>query len=74
MPYTRINFKSKKALKDALANGDRIGVFQPNNIFNVEFEAGEWITLEGPHYPLPHRWWASAQLDNDLCIKAGSVK
>ena len=68
MPYTEINFKSKKALKEAVAEGRRIGVYQPNDIFNRVFEAGEWITLEGPHYPQPHKWYAEAKLGDDLCI------
>lgn len=63
MAYTTINFKTKKALKEALAAGKKISVFQPNNIFNIKLEGH--CTLEGPHYPEPHKWYASAKLDEN---------
>jgi len=68
MPYTEINFASKKALKEAVAAGKRIGVFQYNNLFGKTFEPGETVYLEGPHYPKPHKWYAQAVLGADCCI------
>ena len=72
--YTSINFKTKKALKEALASGDRIEVYQPGPFKpqwmpDVEYSA----SLEGPHYPEPHRWYASAKICNG-CVVPGSVK
>ena len=32
------------------------------------------VSLEGPHYPQPHRWYANAELDEDGFIKKGSVR
>jgi hypothetical protein len=68
MPYVRPNFKSKAEVKRAIARGERIPVWQYNNIFNVTFEAGETVYLEGPWYPQPHRWYGKAKLGDDLCI------
>ena len=68
MAYVRPNFKSKAELIRAITVGQRVQVWQMNNLFNRVFEAGEWITLEGPHYPQPHKWYAEAKLGDDLCI------
>ena len=61
--YTTINYKTKKALKDAIAAGTRVGVFQPNDLFGNTDKVQQGrhgVTLEGPHYPQPHRWYAQA--------------
>jgi len=68
--YTVTNFKSKKALKEAVASGQRIETFQPGP-FPAKTDGT--VALEGPHYPEPHRWYASAVL-NDGVIVAGSVR
>jgi hypothetical protein len=64
--YVRPNFKSKKALREAVANGDRVEVFSP----------GPWPansngteTIEGPHYPEPHRWYAQVVVENGVVVK-----
>lgn len=62
MPYTSKNFKTKKALKEAIAKGERITVYQPGGIFSDPPFPGT-CTLEGPHYPAPHSWYAQATLD-----------
>jgi hypothetical protein len=70
--YTARNFKSKKALKEAVAAGEKITVFQPNDMFGNPAAAPDYsgrITLEGPHYPEPHRWYASAILENGYVVK-----
>jgi hypothetical protein len=67
MAYTRTNFKSKKALKEALAAGETIPVFQPGP-FGPDVRDG--ITcLEGPHYPEPHRWYAEATIKDGVVVK-----
>jgi len=60
--YTSKNFKTKKALKEAVANGEKISVYQPNNIFNVPAPREGKVTIEGPHYPAPHTWYATVEL------------
>ena len=55
--YTDINFKSKKALKEALAAGRKIWVYSPGPF---PCPQNGHVALEGPHYPEPHRWYASA--------------
>ena len=58
MAYTVQNFKTKKALKEALAEGKRIEVYQPGP-FGPDVQDGTAF-LEGPHYPEPHSWYAKA--------------
>jgi len=59
MAYVSPNFKTKKALKEALAAGQPIEVFQPG--LGVIPHNGK-VTLEGPHYPQPHTWYAIATI------------
>ena len=71
MAYTTINFQSKKALKEAVVNGDRVTVFQPGP-FGPSVKDG-MVALEGPHYPKPHRWYARVIVKDGVIVK-GSVK
>lgn len=62
MAYVNPNFKTKKALQEALASGKGvIEVFQPG-IGQVPHEGRVW--LEGPHYPKPHTWCAEGTMMN----------
>jgi hypothetical protein len=57
--YTDPNFKTKKALKEALARGETVRVFPPGL---GEVPANGSVALEGPHYPEPHRWYAEGTM------------
>lgn len=65
--YTTKNFKSKKALKEAIAAGETITVYQPGPFGGNEPKDGT-VALEGPHYPEPHKWYASATLKDGKVI------
>ena len=60
MAYTRFNYRTKKALKDALVVGTPVRVWQPGPFSNGEDILEGKVLLEGPHYPEPHRWYAQA--------------
>lgn len=64
--YTDINFKTKKALKDAIAAGQKIGVFAPGlgtpKANGIEF-------VEGPHYPAAHSWYAQVEMKDGVIVK-----
>ena len=66
--YTHRNFKTKKALKEAVDRGDEVTVFQPGPFGGSEPRDGN-VALEGPHYPEPHRWYASATLKDGKVVK-----
>ncbi len=68
--YTTTNYESKKALKEAVASGVQVEVFQPGG-FPATTEGT--VYLEGPHYPKPHTWYASAKVVGGIIVP-GSVK
>lgn len=65
--YCDINFKSKKALKEAVAAGKRVGVFQPGPFGSGDYSNGTFA-VEGPHYPEPHRWYGTATVKDGQII------
>ena len=69
--YTDINFKTKKALKEAVESGKEVSTYQPGGMFPATRDGR--ITLEGPHYPEAHKWYASAVVKDGIVVK-GSVK
>jgi len=69
--YMVENFRTKKALKEAVNSGKSIETFQPGGIFPAKRNGG--IVLEGPHFPAPHTWYASAEVKDGVIVK-GSVK
>ena len=82
MAYTIINFKTKKALKEAVKEyndfcgaeyiNDKpcrpIHCYQPGFGPDLSDYTGR-VALEGPHYPQAHKWWAEAELKNGVVIK-----
>ena len=66
--YTLRNFKTKKALKEAVESGEAIRYFQPGPFGGNEPLEGTFC-LEGPHYPEPHKWYATATAKDGLIIK-----
>jgi len=78
--YTHKNFKTKKALKEAVAAyhaqdaADRIAgylavtYYQPGPFGGNEEQNGE-IFLEGPHYPEAHKWYAQALVKDGYIVR-----
>lgn len=64
--YVRPNFKTKKALKDAVKEGKRVTVFSPG--IGSPPRTGR-TAVEGPHYPEPHRWYATVQITDGVVTK-----
>ena len=67
MTYTVKNFKTGKAVKDAVAAGVQVHTYEPG-IFQCAVKDGT-VYLEGPHYPKPHRWYLSAQVKDGFIVK-----
>ena len=59
MAYVSPNFKTKKALREAIARGDTVAVYSPGP-FGCKENGTE--TIEGPHYPQPHSWYARVEV------------
>jgi hypothetical protein len=68
--YAVTNFKSKKALKEAVAahkagTGPGVKIFAPG--LGTPKSNGQEF-LEGPHYPAPHSWYAQVTMRDGLVI------
>jgi hypothetical protein len=81
MAYTTRNFKTKKALKDAVAEYNNaklkgiaakaVTAYQPNDMGfgpDLSRHTGR-VYLEGPHYPEPHKWYAQAEMIDGNIVK-----
>lgn len=68
MAYTDTNFKTKKALKEALAAGDEVTCYQPGP-FGPSVPSNGTVYLEGPHYPAPHTWYAQGTMKDGVLVK-----
>ena len=64
--YVEPNFKTKKALKEAVAKGERVTVFSPG-LGTPKQNGSECV--EGPHYPAPHTWYAKVEVKDGLVVK-----
>jgi len=67
MAYTDTNYKTKKALKEAVAAGEHVSVYQPGP-FGKRIPDGR-VSVEGPHYPAPHTWYASCEVKDGRIVK-----
>jgi hypothetical protein len=67
--YVHPNFQSKKALKEAVAQGRRVEVFSPGP---YPCKANGTETIEGPHYPQAHKWYARVLVADGLVVKVVS--
>lgn len=65
--YTIKNYQTKKELIQDFKAGTRIVVYQPGFIFPSQMN-GE-VSLEGPHYPQSHRWYAQATITEGIITK-----
>ncbi len=65
MTYVHPNFKTKKALKQAVKDGEHINVYQPG-LGSIPINGT--VYLEGPHYPKPHTWYAEGTMQNGALI------
>lgn len=67
MSYTVFDYQSKAALKRALKAGEKVSCYQPGLGESLENYTG-MISLEGPHYPKPHRWYGQGVMKNGLLV------
>jgi len=67
--YVDPNFKTKKLLKEAVNAGHNVMVFSPGP-FPPKTNGRE--TIEGPHYPKPHTWYAQVEVRDGIVVKVVS--
>lgn len=69
--YVSPNFKTKKAFKEAVKKANETGVGFPEVFSPGPFPAptkGE-TSVEGPHYPAPHTWYARVLVSDGKVAK-----
>lgn len=66
--YVDPNFKTKKALKEALAEGKPVTVYSVA-LFPEPIPDNGRVYLEGPHYPEPHKWYAQGTMKDGKLVK-----
>ena len=66
--YTHTNYKTKKSLREAVKAGDSVTYYQPGPFGGNEPADGSFC-VEGPHYPQPHKWYASCTAVNGIIVK-----
>lgn len=64
--YTQKNFKTKKAFKTAVANGERVTLVSTSPFAQPKENGTEYVS--GPHYPEPHRWYATVQTRDGVVV------
>ena len=65
--YVNPNCRTKKELKALVAAGTVVEAFQPGP-FGPNVADGQHCA-EGPHYPEPHRWYATVQVVAGRVVK-----
>ena len=61
--YATVNTKSKKELKELVEKGEKIGVVELTP-FGQRKKVGV-VSICGPHYPKPHKWYAEVSVDEE---------
>ena len=67
MAYADQSFKTKKALKEAIAAGRMIGVYSPG-LGGGSIPLNGKVCVEGPNHVM-HTWYAECTLTNGIITK-----
>jgi hypothetical protein len=68
MAYAYPNFPTKKALKEAVKAGQRV-IVRENTPFGQSDVTNGRTSVEGPHSPQPHKWYAGVEVKDGKVIK-----
>ncbi len=67
MAYVDPNYATKKEFKAAVDAGKEHRPFNPSGMFPSVLSGR--ITIEGPHYPKPHKWCADCDVVDGIITK-----
>jgi hypothetical protein len=67
MSYVNPDYASKKEFKAAVLAGKQHRTYNPSGMFPTPSDGPD--VIEGPHYPKPHRWYASVQVKDGVVVK-----
>ena len=63
--YVTGNPKTKKQVKEWLAEGREVTIFSPGS-FPAKSDGREFV--EGPHYPQPHKWYGQVEMKDGKVV------
>ena len=66
--YANQNFKTKKALKEAVNRGAQVMVREMTPMGERVVTEGE-RAVSGPWYPEPHKWYACVVVKDDVIVR-----
>lgn len=66
--YVDPNYTSKKAFLEAIKAGVKHRPYNPSGMFPAP-ENGT-TTVEGPHYPKPHKWYSAVTVKDGVIVSA----
>ena len=66
MTYASINFKTKKAFREAVKRGEVVTLHEPG-LGHAPTEGRAYV--EGPWHPEPHRWYAEVEVAEGRVVK-----
>ena len=66
MAYASINFRTKKAFREAVERGEVVTLYEPG-LGTPPTNGRAWV--EGPWYPEPHRWYAEVEVVAGRVVK-----
>ena len=66
MAYVDPDYKTKKLFKAAVLAGEKHYPYNPSGMFPTKTD--ETTSVEGPHYPEPHKWYASVVVRDGVVV------
>ena len=68
MAYVDPDYKTKKLFIEAVRSGTQHSTYNPSGMFPTTQNGND--VVEGPHYPRPHKWYASVVVKDGVVISA----
>lgn len=68
MSYVDPNYKTKKEFVAAVKAGVKHSTYNSSGMFPVKQDGND--VIEGPHYPAPHKWYASVVVAGGIVVRA----
>jgi hypothetical protein len=68
MAYVNPDYTTKKQFIEAVKSGVEHRTYNPSSMFPTTQNGDD--VIEGPHYPKPHKWYASVKVQNGKVVSA----
>lgn len=67
MSYVDPDYPTKKAFRTAVEAGVQHSTYNPSGMYETPQNGTD--TVEGPHYPKPHKWYAQVIVKDRIVVK-----